>query len=295
MKKRLYAYLLQIIEKLFGIDCAKKIDTKLRFHRTLDLKNPKTLADKVSYIELHCQSPLAPKCTDKYEVRSYVKGKGLEEILVPVVGGPWTSFEEIDFAKLPDRFVLKATHGCKMNYFVKSKSELNIQECRQEVNKWLKTTYGTYSMEPHYKKIPHRIYAEKYLDDMSKMVDYKFFCFNGKPKYVHVISNRCILENGAMACTMDLFDMNWNSVVGICGLGTEVPGDGAIKKPETFNQMQTIAATLSSGFDFVRVDLYEGNSTVLFGEMTFTPACGVFPYFTEDLLKTMGEKLIVNR
>ena len=133
--KKIYALVLKLIILLWDADAAKKFDTRLRFRRNLDLKNPKTLADKVSYIELHEQSPLASKCTDKWEVRSYVSAKGLSHILVPEVGGPWSSFDEIDFQKLPVSFVLKATHGCKMNYIVENKANLNIENCKKEVTR----------------------------------------------------------------------------------------------------------------------------------------------------------------
>ena len=100
--KATYGKVLTGISKIFGVDAAKKFDTRLRFHRNLNLKQPKSLADKVTYIELHDSSPLAPECTDKYAVRQYVKNKGFEDILVPLAGGPWSKIEEINFKELPD-------------------------------------------------------------------------------------------------------------------------------------------------------------------------------------------------
>ena len=141
--KVIYGKMLTGLGKLCGVDCAKKFDTQLRFHRDLNLKHPKSLADKVTYIELHDPSPLAPECTDKYAVRQYVKDKGLESILVPLAGGPWSKIEEINFKVLPDSFVFKATHGCKMNYLVPEKEKLDKNKCVAEMSKWLKTTYGT--------------------------------------------------------------------------------------------------------------------------------------------------------
>ena len=176
-----YGKILTGISKLFGVDTAKKFDTRLRFQRDLNLNQPKSLADKVTYLELHDPSPLAPKCTDKYAVWQYVEEKGYEDILVPVVGGPWSKIEEVDFTTLPESFVFKATHGCKMNYLVPEKGKMDKKKCVNEMSKWLKTTYGTYSMEPHYLKIPHRIYAEEYLADANKLIDYKFHYMNGIP------------------------------------------------------------------------------------------------------------------
>ena len=180
--KKIYGIFLKLLGALFGVGFAKKIDTKLRFKRTLNLKKPQTLADKVAYLELYSQNDLASVCTDKFAVREYVKQKGLEHILVPAVGGAWSSAEAVDFTSLPDSFVLKATHGCKMNYIVPHKTEFDEKKCVTEMKKWLSTTYGTYSVEPHYAKIPHRIYAEEYLGDISNLIDYKFHCINGEPK-----------------------------------------------------------------------------------------------------------------
>ena len=291
--KKIYALVLKLITLLWDADTAKKFDTRLRFRRNLDLKNPKTLADKVSYIELHEQSPLASKCTDKWEVRSYVFSKGLGHILVPEVGGPWKSFDEIDFQKLPDSFVLKATHGCKMNYIVENKADLNIGDCKKEANRWLGTTYGTYSMEPHYISIPHRIYAEKYLGEVSKLVDYKFHCINGEPEFILVITDRKPDGDKAMSVKIHMMDTNWNHIDEVVGFNNETAGDGNIPEPKHLKEMVECARILSKDFKFVRVDLYDTSDGILFGELTFTPAACVFPYLSESFLLSEGAKLEV--
>ena len=288
--KRLYAILLSFIEYLFGIDLAKKFDTKLRFHKSLDLKNPKTLSEKVTYIELHKQSPLAPSCTDKYEVREFVKSRGLENILIPVYGEAWSDVNQIDFNTLTYPCILKATHGCKMNYVLHDINNIDLQKCKKELSKWLKISYGTYSIEPHYKTIPHRIYAEKFIDGIDDLIDYKFHCINGNPEFVLTCSQRKANGDAAMAVTLDLFDMEWKHIPEIIGSGNEIAGDGLIQKPETFDRMKEIARVLSRGFEFVRVDLYEIDGNILFGEMTFSPACCVFPYFSKEFDIEMGNK-----
>ena len=289
--KIVYGKLLMGLGKVFGVDFAKTFDTKFRRHRPLNLKNPATLADKVSYIELHKQSPKASMCTDKYAVREYIKEKGLEETLIPVVGGPWNNVEEINFESLPDRFVLKATHGCKMNYIVSDKSKLDEDACKKVLNKWLRTTYGTYSIEPHYLSISHRIYAEEYLDDISSLTDYKFHCANGKPLFVLTVSDRKYNGDKGMNLMFDVFDMNWKHIEGMLPDKKEIPGDGSMPKPKTFKQMVDISKILSEDFDFVRVDLYEKNGKVLFGELTFTPDGCVFPNFPQSFLEKMGKEL----
>lgn len=289
--KMLYAKILAMISCVAGIDFAKKFDAKLRFNKNLNLKNPTTLADKVTYIELHDQSPLASECTDKYAVRQYVEKKGLENILVPLVGGAWNSVDEIDFQMFPNSFVLKATHGCKMNYLVPDKTKLDEEKCISEMSKWLKVTYGTYSVEPHYLKIPHRIYAEHYLEDADQLIDYKIHCLNGKPEFILVCSDRKANGDAAMQVTLDLFDLKWNHIPELIPAGSEVAGDGSMAKPEKLDEMLEIAKKLAEDFEFVRVDLYELNGKIYFGELTFSPGCCVLPYFTKKFDLEMGRKL----
>ena len=294
IKKTLYALILKMIIHLFGVDAAKKLDAKIRDHKTLNLKRPVSLADKVSYLELHDQSPLAVQCTDKYAVREYVKGTGLEHLLIPLAYvGCWRKADDIAFEDLPESFILKATHGCKMNYAVPEKRKLDYKRCKREVDKWLRTTYGTYSMEPHYMNIPHRVYAEHFLGDIGKINDYKFHCLNGVPQFVLVCSNRKTNGDKAMQVTLDLFDMDWNWLDDIVKSGSEKPGDGNVNKPVCFNEMKEVAKTLSADFKFVRVDLYEYNGKVLFGELTFTPAHCVFPYLTDEFNMEMGKRLTI--
>lgn len=289
--KRLYAKVLSIISAVTGVDSAKKFDAQLRFQKKLNLKNPTTLSDKVTYIELHEQSPLAPSCTDKYAVREYVEKKGLGDALVPLVGGPWSSTEEVNFAALPDRFVIKATHGCKMNYLVSNKATMDVEKCRREMNRWLATTYGGYSMELHYLTIPHRIYAEKYLENANQLIDYKIHCLNGKPEFILVCSDRKANGDAAMQVTLDLFDLNWKHIPELIPFGAEVAGDGSTPRPQKLDEMIEIARRLSEDFKFVRVDLYELDGKVYFGELTFSPGNCVLPNFTHKFDLEMGARL----
>lgn len=289
--KMLYAKILSAISATAGIDFAKKFDTKLRFHKELNLKNPTTLSDKITYIELHEQSSLASICTDKFAVREYVEKKGLGNILVPLVGGPWNRVEDVDFDILPNSFAIKATHGCKMNYLVPDKSQMDISKCRQEMLRWLATTYGGYSLEPHYLSIPHRIYAEEFLENSNQLIDYKIHCLNGKPEFILVCSDRKANGDAAMQVTLDLFDLKWNHIPELIPAGSEVAGDGSMPKPDKLAEMLEIAERLAEDFKFVRVDLYELNGKIYFGELTFSPGCCVLPYFTKKFDLEMGQKL----
>ena len=290
--KKVYGFLLKIIILFFGIDNAKKFDSKLRFKKKLNLKNPQNLADKVAYIELHKQSSLASECTDKYAVREYIKNKGLEEILIPLIGGPWNKVEDIDFSILPEDIVIKATHGCKMNYIINKKENFNELKCKKKMKEWLSVTYGTYSVEPHYLNIPHRLYAEKYLKELEGLIDYKLHCINGEPEFILVCSERKLRKTDKkMMVTLDLFDKEWKPIFEVIPSGLEIPGKGDIKKPTLFEEMKEIARKLSKDFAFVRVDLYQVGEKIYFGELTFSPACCVFPYFTDNFLLEQGKKL----
>lgn len=291
--KKCYALFLRFIRFFLGNNAAKVVDVRIRFHKKLNLRNPKTLADKVSWLSINEYGSRESVCTDKYEVRQYVKDKGLEKILIPLVGGPWDQVENISFAKLPNCFMLKATHGCKMVYPVSDKSKLDQQHCLKVMKSWLDTTYGTYSMELHYADIPHRVYAEKLLENGEGLIDYKFHCINGEPEFILVCSDRSIDNKGKMAVTLDLFDMQWNPIFEVQSYGTGIPGKGKVRRPESFDEMVRIAKILSEDFKFVRVDLYEHEGSVLFGELTFTPACGVFSRFTDEFLAEIGSKLVI--
>lgn len=289
--KKIYGFWLRVLTVLAGIDFAKRFDAYLRFRRKLNLKNPQTLADKVTYLFLHKRTPLMSTCTDKWAVREYIVGKGLADILIPAAGGPWSRVEDIDFNARAEKFILKATHGCKMNYIVPDKSKLDICACKNTLQKWLNTTYGTYSMEPHYKIIPPRIYAETLLDAPNGLADYKIHCLSGVPQFILVCSERNA-QARRMQVKLDLFDTQWGSLNRfIRPSGCEVPGTGNIQKPQNLEKMLEIARILSADFSFVRVDLYEVNGKIYFGELTFSPACGVFPYFTDEFIEKMGHKL----
>ena len=232
MLKKIYALWLRFLIFSFGLDFAKISDSYVRFRRKLNLKKPQTLADKVTYLFLHKNTPLMSTCTDKWAVREYLARKGLSKILIPTVGGPWSNVKDINFDSLPNQFILKATHGCKMNYFVPDKSKLDILSCKRTLQKWLDTTYGTYSMEPHYKPIPHRIYAEQLLDISGGLADYKIHCLNGEPSFILVCSERNA-QGRRMQVTLDLFDVNWHTQNQyLQSSGLEIVGMGKIAKPQ---------------------------------------------------------------
>ena len=291
MIKKIYGCLLTVISKCCGIGAAKKFDARLRFGKALNLKNPQSLADKVSFIELYDQSPLAPMCSDKYEVRKYVKEKGLEDLLIPLMSEPLSDVRQFELKKLPEKFVMKATHGCKMNLIVKDKNHVDERSLLNIMRKWLGTTYGKYSVEPHYYSIPHRIIFEDFLESPDGLVDYKFHCLNGIPKFVLVCTDRKSRGDKKMVVTRFLYDMDWNPIDAVIHDKEEVSSSDGVTKPQNFDRMVEIAEILSKDFKFVRVDLYEVDGSVRFGELTFTPACCLFTHFTDEFNNQMGKLL----
>lgn len=285
LRKNVYRVFLNAAAGIFGAEAAKKVDARFRFRRVLNLDEPKTLADKVSWIELNTDRELAARCTDKFAVRGYVESKGFRDILVPLCGGPWTSVDEIDVDALPQSFVLKATHGCEMNYICKNKEQLDASDLLAHARRWLKVDYPRACVEPHYKLISHRLYAESYIGGIEGgVIDYKFHCLNGEPSFILACSDR---ENGVK---LNLYDLSWAPIDGVKGPHKNNHG---IPRPSMLEDMINVARGLSRGFDFVRVDLYEVDGMIYFGELTFSPASGVFPNFTDEFVAYWGERLSV--
>ncbi len=284
LARDLYRHALNASSAILGVETTKKLDSRIRFGRKLDLENPKTLSDKICWIELNTDQTLAARCTDKYAVRSYVEEKGLGDILIPLVGGPWINASDIDIDSLPERFVLKATHGCEMNYICKDKSRLDRNDLLNKAGQWLKEDYPRACIEPHYKLVPHRLYSEEFVGVLGDVVDYKFHCINGEPAFVLTCSNR---ED---SLKLNLYDLDWNPISGLQGA---MRNERKIERPKNLKEMLEVAKTLSLDFDFVRVDLYEADEKIFFGELTFSPACGVLEYFTDSFVAKWGEVLHV--
>lgn len=280
--KDIYRKLLNISSRVFGATFTKKFDARVRFQRRINLNNPTTLADKLCWMELNRDEPLKIKCTDKYDVRDYVKEKGLEDILVPLCVPVCSHIEEIDFDSLPNQFAMKATHGCGMNFICEDKSKYNKDILYSKAKDWLENDYGRACIELHYKRIPHRLIFEKFLQDADKIIDYKIHCFHGNPDFILVCGNRL------SGVQKKLYTLNWQPINEMIG---KEKGECEFKKPEELPKMLEISKVLSKDFDFVRVDLYDINGKIYFGELTFSPASGVLPNFSENFIMEKGQLL----
>ena len=261
----------------------------MRTKKIPNLKNPKTFNEKTTYLKLnnYNNNDLVVKCSSKYEVREYVLKKGYGNILNELYG-VYDNFDEIDFTKLPLKFALKCTHGCAYNIICKDKNSLDLNESNKKVNSWMKEKYGYATTELHYAKIKPQIIIEKYLcDEKGKMpMDYKIYCFNGKAEIILVCSER---EEGLK---LNYFDKNWN-VKDYCK--EKWRGKKEIEKPNNLDEMLKIAEDLSKDFPFVRVDLYNENGRIIFGELTFTPACCCAPYYNDKGDVELGKMLDIKK
>lgn len=236
--------------------------------RKIEKKNPKSFYDKIFWLSCYTDTSEWSRLADKYLVRDFIKEKIGEEYL-PQLYGVYDTAEEVDFSQLPESFVIKTNNGCASNFLVREKKNTNLEKIREELDYWLRFPYGEVTGQRHYTRIKPRIIAEEYMyqekNPTATLIDYKFYCFGGKPIYCNVISDRIF---GTHKFMRHMYDMNWNPRP---DLFIKKDFLKEIEKPVTFEEMKRIAEILSQGFKYARVDLYEINGKVKFGEMTFMP------------------------
>ena len=249
--------------------------------RRLDLENPRDFNEKIQWLKLNWKDPLIPQCADKYGVREYVKDCGCEDILNELYG-VYDKTDDINWESLPDKFVLKCTHGCGYNIICTDKSNLNKKDSLAKLNKWMRSKYGLRYVEYHYLAIKPRIICERYIESESGSLpkDYKILCSNGKPNYVLVCSERASNKK------CHYLDLRWN----LLDVAQPTHNSGELPvKPTCWDRMVEVAAALSQPFPFVRIDLYEEKGRVVFGEMTFTDGAGLLrDYYSEKGLNHAG-------
>lgn len=254
--------------------------------RPLDFDNPKTFTEKLKWLILFDATPLKSRLADKYAVRSWIAEKIGDEYLIPLLG-VWSDFDEINFDALPNQFVLKCNHGSGMNIICRDKEKFNKRQARERLTAWLATDFSVVSLEPHYTRIDRKIIAEKFManGDAKDLTDYKFSCFNGRVNHCKVMTGRTTDER------IDYFDMNWQPMNIERREHPRSDNPEKIPKPKNFELMKELAAKLAEGFAFVRVDFYEIEGKVYFGEMTFTSFAGNQRYKTEGTDELFGELL----
>lgn len=263
-----------------------KIQYWIQLGKNLNLKNPRTWTEKLQYYKINYRNSILGICVDKYKVREYVKQKGLSSILVTLYG-VYDKADDIDWNILPNQFVLKTTDGGGGNniIIVKDKTTLNLSQIQEALNSWLNIKDINAGREWAYTQIgKSRIIAEELLinaeNPESGIEDFKILCFHGEPKYIIVDKDRYIDHK------RNFYDTNWTRV----NVTTDHEQfESPYSKPKNFEAMLDIAKRLSSDFPFVRVDLYNINGQVYFGELTFYPWSGYVKFNPIDFDTHLGE------
>ena len=270
------------------------LNTQLHFlwvnKRLANLKQPVTFAEKISWLKLHdyAENPLVKQCADKLQVREYVKQKGLEHLLNPLIA-VYQQPEDIEWDSFPDKFVLKWNYGCGYNLLCPDKKLLNRKKSEKKLKVWGKENYWFYNAELQYNITEKRILCETFLEseEPDGLLDYKCYCFHGKVLAILILARS--ETDGTAAVFMS---PEWQLISDVSSKYKRVI---LPEKPECLNEMLKAAETLAEPFPFVRVDFYQQNSQAVFGEMTFTPAAGINPAETLIAGKTMGEHLHLTR
>lgn len=263
-----------------------KLQYRIKCGRKLDLKDPRRFTEKIQWYKLYYRNPVMHQCANKYAVREYVQSKGLEDTLVPLYAH-YDRAEDVDWESLPQSFVIKTQHsGGGLNVMtVPDKSLVSKEEMVQKFA-FKKEKVGTKGggREWAYWGIPTGIVVEELLINRENpeagINDYKFYCYSGVPKYIHIDIDRYHNHR------RNFYDSSWNRLE----LESEYPNYmGSIDKPQGFSEMIRVASVLSADFPFVRVDLYNIKGKVYFGEMTFYPSSGYAPHNPDDWDFRFGE------
>ena len=276
----------KVVKKILPDSIYIKYLYKKIMKKRLNLKNPKTFNEKLQWLKLHDRKEIYTTMVDKYEAKKYVASIIGEEYIIPTLG-VYDSFDDIDFSKLPNQFVIKCTHDSGGLVIVKEKNKLNIKEARKKINRSLKNNFYYNGREWPYKNVKPRIIIEKYMEDKNNdsRRDYKFFCFNGKPKIMYISEG---LENHQTA-SMSFFDMNFDLTD--CKRKDYKLLNSNIEKPITFEKMKKLACKLSLDIPHIRVDFYEIDGKVYFGELTFFTCSGFIPFENEEWDGKLGDMI----
>lgn len=259
----------------------------IHFRKELDFDNPKTYTEKLQWLKIYDHRPVYTQMVDKVGAKDFVAERVGEEYLIPTLG-IWDKFEEINFDKLPDQFVLKCTHDSGSYVICTDKKDFDVKSAKKKLNKALKREYYYFYREWPYKNIKPRIIAEQYMEDKEdgELRDYKFFTFGGVPKVLYIAQGR----GKDKPTVADFFDMDFNH------LPFTIDHDMAEKlphPPKNFEEMKRLAGILSQGTPQLRVDFYEVNGKIYFGEMTFFHCSGFEGFHPKEWDKTFGDWVVL--
>ena len=284
MSRKLFLGLLKKV-KILPAPLYMKIYYRYYTGKKLDLKNPGEFNAKIQWIKIYYRPKILSQLVDKYAVREYVREKIGAQYLNELIA-VYNSAADVNFDQLPDQFVIKAVHGYNFNLIVSDKRKLNRRNARFKMYKWMsRNQYWRGGLEWAYKAVKPRLIAEKYLAELGKedLVDYKFYCFDGIPRFVQIDVDRNTGHKRAY------YDPNWNPLPFNNRHYKKVTEK--LDRPPKFSEMLEVCQKLAKNFPFVRVDLYNLSGRILFGEMTFYPGDGRLEYTPDEYNKIIGDYL----
>lgn len=256
-----------------------------KFKKPLHLKHPRTFNEKLQWMKLYDHKDVYTTMVDKYDAKEYVGERIGDSYIIPTLG-VWDRVDQIDLDSLPEQFVLKCTHDSGGLVVCRDKSRLDWDAAKEKLNKSLNHRYFYEAREWPYKNVKPRIIAEQYMADETQhngLVDYKFYCFAGEPKFLYVSKG---LEDHS-AARISFINMDWTPAPFKRADYKEF--DELPEKPKNYERMIEIAKELSRGTAFLRVDLYEINGQIYFSELTFSPCGGMMVFKPEEWDRTIGD------
>lgn len=260
---------------------------KTTLGKVTNFRNPKDLNEKIQWLMFFTDTSRWTSLADKYAVRQYVKDKVGEKYLIPLLG-KWDCADDIDFESLPTKFVIKPNNGSYDTVICSDKNDIDLEKVRERMSYSLANKFGYENAEPHYLNIKPCIIAEELLetDDAGGLIDYKIWCFNGIPHSLLLCVNR---DKNTHHADLLVYDLNWTKRPEI--LTPKFRNSNECPKPNNLDEMLIVASKLSDGFPQVRVDLYNIQGKIYFGEMTFSSNFGMMPYYTNEALLDMGRHI----
>lgn len=274
------------ITKLIPDKIYLKLLYRYNFNKKLNLEEPKTFNEKIQWLKLYNRKDILTDLVDKYKVREYVKEKIGQDYLIPLI---WVGDnpDDIPWDNLPNSFVIKANHGSGQNLIIKDKNNIDKKNIEKIIQRWLKYDHYLVGREWAYKNVRRKIIIEKYIkaEDGSNLKDYRFFCFDGNPKFITVDIN--IIDKTRKSTKRNLYDLDWNFI----DVEISYPNEknAKIPKPKKLNEMIEISKCLSKEFKHVRVDLYENEGQIYFGELTFYHQSGFGKFKPEKYDSIFGD------
>ena len=253
--------------------------------RECNLENPQRLTDKLEWLKVYDSTFLKTYCSDKLTARQYVASKLGKDISIPVLG-VYNRFDDINFSKLPNDYVIKTNHGSHTNIIVRN-GQIDKANARRLFSEWMSKDWSWWGYELNYIPIPRKIFIEPFMSDgHPDLIDYKFLCFNGNPVYCQAISDR----HGPLK-RLNYLDINWKPATDISRVDFPANYNIIDRAPKLLSNMWSYAKQLSKDFKFVRVDFYEISGECFFGELTFLPAAGYIHYTNDSVDFKLGKLL----